>query len=225
MAGPSWTGLLIWEQLFITGLFHGVHHCAGFCLSFSRALDGEMAWGHIVCSELECCHASQWFALCNSTLWKKGNVFHSLGREELNVISALPQCRMSRIVCGREELRFSTVGILKWYLSTGFNVSLQSASIHQGFRMLFNVVSALRWSTFTNRSSSTRITVQCRLCYGMRMFNSLVTRKEPKAISHGQIPDCCSELNYLPYIPTICKVTKASHSKSACNTTQWFFPY
>lgn len=58
------------------------------------------------------------------------------------------------------------------------------------------------------------------LCYGIRMLNSRVTPRKAKAICHGQILDCCSELNYLPYIPTICKVSKPSQLKSACNTAQ-----
>lgn len=62
--------------------------------------------------------------------------------------------------------------------------------------------------------------VQYVLCYGIYMFDSHVTKRKPKAISHRQILDCCLELNYLPYIPTVCKVSKPSQSKSACNTAQ-----
>lgn len=140
MAGPDWTGLLIWEQLFITGLFHGVRHFASFCLSFS-ALDGGMAPGHIVCSELECCHASsQWFASCDSRLWKMGKCVSQTWECGAECDINVTQCRMLRKVCGRMELCVSSIRIFKSCFSTygGFNVLLQSA-LHPGFTMLFNV--------------------------------------------------------------------------------------
>lgn len=62
--------------------------------------------------------------------------------------------------------------------------------------------------------------VQYVLCYGIDMFDSHVTPRKPKAISHGQILDCCSELNYLPYIPTICKVAYPNHLNRNLPATQ-----
>lgn len=60
------------------------------------------------------------------------------------------------------------------------------------------------------------------LLYGICMFNSHATQSKPKAIRHRQILDCWLELNYLPDIPTVCKVSKSSQSKSPGNTAQRF---
>lgn len=128
---------------------------------------------------------------------------------------SVAQCRMLRTVCGRKEFCSSSIRIPKLCFSTygSFNVLLQSA-LHPGF------------SSVQQYSAHAALTDFIRLSYrAVSMFSSSVSPRKPKAISHGQILDCCSELNYLPYIPTICKVSKASQSKSACNTAQWFSPY
>ena len=93
----------------------------------------------------------------------------------------------------------------------------------RAFGMLFNVPrrsQAEQYSAHTaQRDTAHAVHTQCSMRF-IRMFDSRATLRKPKAISRGQIPDCCSQLNYLPYIPTICKVPKPSQSKSACNTAQ-----
>lgn len=61
--------------------------------------------------------------------------------------------------------------------------------------------------------------------YGICMFSSHATQRKPKAIRHRQILDCWLELNYLPNIPTVCKVSKSSQSKAPGNTAQRIAPY
>lgn len=218
-------GLLIWEHSFITVLFHGVRCFASFCLSFSYMLDGGMALGYIVCSERECCHASsQWFALCSSRLWKWEMCLTDFGEERWMWHQyCVMQYRVLRKVCGRTELQFSqNLKVMCQY----FSMFYYNQHYRQGFRILSDASPALRQND-TPSDNTWRLYMAHMLCsmsFVREYTCSTPYSSEEDKSNKTQILDCWLALNYLPDIPTVCKVSKSSPSKSARNIAQHLPP-